>query len=110
MTETVLLILLLFPSMLGLAELMHLAKAYILSPKARPKKTVVVYLYGEYALEQLRLILEEYSWQGEKYAQQIIAVDCGIISEQYEECEKITSKNKIIFCKENDLASVFGTD
>ena len=107
MAETILLILLLFPSMLGLAELMHLAKAYILAPKAHPKKTLVVYLYGEYAVEQLRLILEEYNWQGEKYAQQIIAVDCGIEGSQYAECEKMAGKNRIIFCNQKDLSSVF---
>ncbi|MBR4123524.1 MAG: hypothetical protein IKT93_03820 [Clostridia bacterium] len=106
MAETVLLILLLFPSMLGLAELIHLVKAYILAPKVSPKKTVVVYLYGEYAVEQLKLILDEYNWQGEKYAQQIIAVDCGIESSQYAQCEKIACKNQIIFCKEKDLANV----
>ncbi len=106
MTETVLLILLLFPSMLGLAELMHLAKTYILAPKVHPKKTVVVYLYGECAVEQLKLILEEYNWQGKKYAEQIIAVDCGIDSRQYSECEKIANINQIIFCNEKDLASV----
>ncbi len=110
MTETFLLILLLFPSMLGIAELMHLAKVYIISPKSKPKKVVIVYLYGEYALEQLRLILEEYSWHGKNYAQQIVAVDCGIVSEQYKECESFARNNKIIFCKEENLVSVFKTD
>lgn len=106
MTEAILLVLLLFPSMLGLAEIIHLAKVYIISPKIKPKKVVIVYLYGEQALEQLKLVLEEYSWHGKKYAEQIIAVDCGITSALYAECERIASQSKIVFCNEKDLASI----
>ncbi len=97
MAEAVLMVLLLFPSMLGIAELIHLAKVYIISPKVKPEKTVVVYLKGEQAVGQLQYILQEYAWQGERYAKKIIAVDCGIAEDLAEECERIANKNNITF-------------
>lgn len=100
MTQTILIILLLFPSMLGLAELIHLAKVYIILPKVKPEKAVIVYLEGENSVEQLLFILQEYAWQGERYAKKIAAVDRGIPENLIDECKRIAEKNGIVFyCK-----------
>ena len=103
MTETILIILLLFPSMLGIAELLHQVKIYILLPKTKPEKAVVVYLKGEKAVEQLMYILQEYRWHGESYAKRIVAVDSGIPENLVDECKKIAFENKILFYKKEHL-------
>lgn len=97
MIETILIILLLFPSMLGLAELLHLARNYILLPKTKPKKTVIVYLNGEKSVEQLMFVLQEYRWHGDSYAQKLAAVDYGIPDDIIDECREIAEENNILF-------------
>ncbi len=103
MFDAIFIILLLFPSMLGLAELMHLARVYIIFPKVKPEKTVVVYLSGERSLEQLQYVLSEYAWHGEKYAQKIAAVDRGIPENLIDECKRIADKNNIVFYSKDNF-------
>ena len=98
MVETILLILLLFPSMLGLAEIIHMIKLYILLPKVKPQKAVIVYLNGEKSVEQLQFVIQEYLWYGEKYAKKIAAVDKGIPEDLVDKCVDIAVKNDIILC------------
>lgn len=101
MVETILLILLLFPSMLGLAEIIHMIKLYILLPKVKPQKAVIVYLNGEKSVEQLQFVIQEYLWYGEKYAKKIAAVDKGIPEDLVDKCIDIAVRNDIIFYSKN---------
>ena len=97
MIEIILILMLLFPSMLGLAEILHFIKVYILLSKVKPQKTVLVYLKGKKSVEQLEYVIEEYHWYGEQYAKKIAAIDYGIPDDLIEECKEIAKRNNVLF-------------
>lgn len=106
MIEIILLILCLIPAMLGLAELLHSLKLYILAPKNKAISYTVICLTGYSPQQQLRFAIEKYSWMGEK---SIIAVNTFVPEEDFEECREIAEKNNIIFCSADELTDAIKT-
>lgn len=102
MAEIILFLVFLIPAMLGLAEILHILKLYILYPKTAASY-VLVFLKGENASEQLMLALEQYFWLGKRYARNIIAVDMGLNGESLKVCRKIALRHNVIFCSEKEL-------
>lgn len=104
MSEIIFIFIFLIPSMLGLAEILHLIKTYILSGKNKPRKLLLVYLKGDDALLQLKGVLEEFNWQGKRLAERIIAVDCG--AKDFELCKNLAQKCGILYCDIKDFKDV----
>jgi len=105
MAEILLVLFFLIPAMLGIAEILHIIKLYILFPKSA-ESYVIIYLKNENASGQLMYALEQYFWFGKKYAKNIIAVNSGLSSDNYEICKSIALKHNIIFCSEEELQTV----
>lgn len=104
MGELIFLIILGVPAIYGISELIHLVKAYVISPKGFTPKYLIVFLGENSPYEQLVAAAEELFWHGKKYAQNIIAVDCGIKQEEYYNCRELCEKNNFIFCSATDLS------
>ena len=103
MGETIFFFIFIIPALLGVAELIHLLKVYIISPKITATKYLIVFLGDNSPCKQLAFAAEELFWRGKKYAQNIIAVDCGISAEEYHICYNFCEKNNFIFCNSVEL-------
>lgn len=90
--------LLLIPAMLGLSEIIHYLKVYIMKPKGNIKKYMIVYLKGTDCAFKLKSVLEEYFWYGKRYCEGILVLDGGI--EDIFECESMAQRNKVVILKE----------
>ena len=93
------------PAIVGFAELIHIIKLRIISPKAYASKYLVVFLGDNSPYEQVVAAADELFWRGKSYAKDIIAVDCGIKQEEYGICRNFCEKNNFIFCDYNELQS-----
>lgn len=109
MFEFILFFLALIPTMLGLAELLHIAKIHILSPKKRLPTYILVDLGDGAPQLQLSLIVEKFRWLGKRYAERIIAVYSDISEKDLYECEKIAEEYNIILCSPENLYYVFSS-
>lgn len=103
MGEIIFFIIFTIPALFGLAELLHLLKVYIISPKEYASKYLIIFLGEKSPFGQLALTAEEFFWRGRKYAHNIIAVNCGICEEEYQACRSFCEKNNFIFCDAKDL-------
>ncbi len=108
MGEIIFFLVFIIPALLGFAELLHLLKVYIISPKIRAVKYCIVFLGDNAPCKQLALAAEELFWRGRKYAQNIIAVDCGINEDEYHICRSFCDKHSFIFCSYNELNEYLG--
>lgn len=91
------------PALLGVAELIHLIKVYIISPKTNSIKYLLVFLGENSPYEQLTAVAEEFFWRGKKYAHNIIAINTGIKEEDYIYCRSFCDKNNLIFCNADEV-------
>ena len=94
----------LIPTILGIAEILHFIKIYIINPRPKVQKYVLLFLCGENCFEQLKVLFDEYVWKGKNYAEKIIALDCGI--KDCEECLKFAAEKGITVLKNENLVKV----
>lgn len=106
MIETIIFCVFLVPAMLGMAEMLHLLKVYIISPEKKMKKYLIVFLKDENSVRQLLCLLEEYNWIGKKYAERIIAVNMGLKEEDYKKALNTANKGNMILCEYNEIESI----
>ena len=104
MGEIVFILIFTVPAVFGLAELIHLFKCYIIRPKKFAAKYLLLFLGDNEPYEQLISALEELIWSGKRYAQNIIAVNCGIAEKDYVSCKGFCEKNNLIFCETEKLS------
>ncbi len=104
MSEIIFVIIFLIPSMLGLAEILHFIRSYILGGKAKPRKLLLVYLTGDDASLQLKGVLEEFNWHGKRFAEKVIAVDCG--AKDFALCKALAQKGEIYCCDIKELKDI----
>lgn len=93
----------LFLSVLGLAELMHGINLRVTSPRRKAVTYSVVFLKGEDAEEQLAFAIEQQKWLGKAYSDYIIAVDSGISEKSDKACRYLAEKNGADYCSLYDL-------
>ncbi len=103
MGELIFFIIFTIPAIYGVAELIHLIRSHFIAPKTLAPKYLIICLGENSPYEQLAIIAEELFWQGKKYAQNIIAVDCGISRDEYLNCREFCDKNNFIFCNSKEL-------
>ncbi len=102
MTEFILLLLFLIPAMLGIAEILHIFKLYVLKPREPMISYKVVVLTDGTALAQLRFVAEQYIWSG-KSGDDVIIVNSLLNEENFKECKKIAQNNNFIYCSADEL-------
>ena len=93
----------LFLSVLGLAELMHGINLHLASPHRKAVTYSVVLLKGEDAEQQLAFAIEQQRWLGKAYSDYIIAVNSGISGKSDKACRYIAEKNGADYCTLYDL-------
>ena len=92
MAEIVFGIVLIFPAMLGLAEMLHTLKMHLLSSPKRCERVLVVYPDDENFPRQIMKTAEERKWQGEKFAQRVLVSIKNISEENAEEVLSLAEK------------------
>lgn len=106
MFYTALVVLLLIPTMFGLAEMLHLFKIHIISRKRPPQKCLLIGLKDDEAEFELLRVVEEYRWNGKKYAEKIIAVNYGLGDVAKQRCFEIAKENDILFCDFEEIGDL----
>ena len=101
MAEIVFGILLIFPAMLGLAEILHTCKMYLLSSPKRCERMLVVYPDNENFTRQIMKTAEERRWQGENFAQRVLVSIKNISEENAEDVEVLAKKYGFEILKED---------
>ncbi len=104
MGELIFFVIFSIPAIYGVAELIHILRGFIIKPKVFAPKYIILFLGNNMAYEQLLSAFWEFSWYGKKYAQNIIAIDCGIKEEEYKTCFEFCKKNNFIFCNSAELS------
>jgi len=100
MAEKILVIVFLLLAMLGLAELLHLLKLYILFPKKKGERIFMIKLEGENALADLKAFYCEYTWFGTRLAKKLMALDCD--AREIDACKSFCKDNNIIFISQEE--------
>ena len=105
MFEIILIILALFLSSVGVAELLHRLWMHILRPK-NLKCFLVVPLCDE-STEQVTAVLEEMRWYGKNYADVLIGVDVGLTENERKRCKEIEAlTTNFVLCDVNKIEEV----
>lgn len=92
MAEIVFGIILIFPAMLGLAEMLHTFKMHLLSSPKRCERVLVVYPDDENFPRQIMKTAEERKWQGEKFAQRVLVSVKNISEENSQDVKDLALK------------------
>ena len=101
MTEIVLNLLFVIPAILGLAEIIHSSKMWFLNPRTKGKRIMVLIPDANDFEKQILSAYEQLKWQGKKFANKILVVDC--LPQNREECKRITEKLGIELCELSEL-------
>ena len=101
MAEIVFGIILIFPAMLGLAEMLHTFKMHLLSSPKRCVRVLVVYPDDENFPRQIMKTAEERKWQGEKFAQRVLVSVKKISEENSQDVKDLALKYGFEILKED---------
>ena len=101
MAEIVFGIILIFPAMLGLAEMLHTFKMHLLSSPKRCERVLVVYPDDENFSRQIMKTAEERKWQGEKFAQRVLVSVKNISEENSQDVNDLALKYGFEILKED---------
>ncbi len=97
MVEAFLLTVAVLLAVVGLSELVHFLCYIVLKPKTKPRTVLVTYLTEADAEQQLLSVVEEMRWQGNKYAEALVAVVGELSDEKKQICKKRFSGKGIFF-------------
>ncbi len=106
MIEIFLLITELLLLILGISELLHSVKLWLLYSEKSGNSYSVICLKSLSAEQQMRFAVAQRKWLGKKYADNIIAINSFISGEEYYSCEQFAKKYGIIYCSIEQLDSV----
>ena len=90
-----------FPAMLGLAEMLHTFKMHLLSSPKRCERVLVVYPDDENFSRQIMKTAEERKWQGEKFAQRVLVSVKNISEENSQDVKDLALKYGFEILKED---------
>ncbi len=105
--ELILTVICIFPLMLGLADILHNIKLFLLGGKVRSNKTVIFLLDDAFPQRELALIAEQKRWQGKAFANKVYVVYSKLSNDEVLECENVASKNNIFLYSLNDFLADF---
>ena len=107
MPEIIMVLFLIIPAVLGMAEILHFAKMLILSPYIKGDRYSLIVLENEDALFQLKNFFEENNWYGAKKLGKTIVVCKDLSSENYEECRQLAEANGAMLLDYEKLKDLF---
>ena len=105
--ELILIILCIFPLMLGIADILHNLKLFLLGGKVKSQKTVIFLLDDEFPQRELALIAEQKRWQGKAFADKVYVIYTKLSKNEILECENIARKNNIFLYSLKDFSADF---
>ena len=103
MVEIILAVLFLIPAMLGLAELLHIFKMYILKPTKPVICYKIIILTNDNPLSQVIYETEKYSWHGKTGGASLIFIGSLLDDENLTECRIAAESKGFIFCMAEEL-------
>ena len=103
MLEIFCILILFIPLILGLAELLHAVKLYILKPKKSLISYKIIFLLNENCVEQLLYAKERFLWQGRSENLNLILVNSALNEENFKICGEIAKKYGLIYCTAEEL-------
>ncbi len=92
MAEIVVGFIFIIPMVLGLAEILHTVKMFLLSSSVPCERILIVFPDDENFPRQITKTAEERSWRGNNFAKKILISTKNISEENTEEVERITQK------------------
>ena len=98
-----LLILFLIPAMLGLAEILHILKLYILKPEKPIISYKVVILTNTSPLEHMKYVIEQYLWQKEKNSAKLIFINSLLSEDNFNNCKALAESYDLGFCSREEI-------
>ena len=109
MVKGILISLLFLLAVAGICEIIHLIRLYFVSDNIKNVNYTVVFLRKKRALNQLRYLYEQLLWQGDTYADTIIAIDRGLDEDERKACFEFSLKKDIIITTPEMLSRVLDT-
>lgn len=103
MAETLFILFLILPAVLGMAEILHLLKSFLLGCTVKGRRYSIVFLENEDAVTTLRTFCEEKNWYGRHADDKLFAVYKELSQEVLVDCREIAEKNDIIFLSADSL-------
>lgn len=109
MAEIILLLVFSVPAILGLAEIIHSVKLFLISPKIRESGVLVILPDNDNFDRQILNAAEQRNWYGNRFANGIIILDSLLNEENKTECRKLADRLNFEICGKSDLADrIFG--
>ena len=102
MAEICLMILFLIPAMLGLAEILHILKLYILKPQNPIIAYKVVILTDDMPLEIMKYVIEQHVWN-KNNSSQLIFVNSLLSQNNFDKCKQFAEEYGIGFCTKDKV-------
>ena len=103
MIEICLVILFLIPAMLGLAEILHILKLYILKPQNPIISYKVIILTDSTPIEDMKYVIEHYLWLSKKNNSSLIFVNSLLCEENFNACKKMAEYYGFSFCSKDEI-------
>lgn len=89
----------------GICEFFYLIRLLFYFPKTRTKCYSFIVLKENFALKQLNFIWQKIKWQGEDFADGIIALTDNIKADELLNCKKFVTNKNIILCTSDSLSN-----
>ncbi len=107
MAETVFILTLLIPAVLGVAEILHAVKQYLYSYKKIGGQILLLIPNDNNLRLQLESAANQRDWYGKAYPQKILVLPYNLTLENRYECEKLARKLQFEMCEIDDLKRHF---
>ena len=108
MLKIFLILILFIPLILGLSELLHTFKLYILKPKKPLVSYKIIFLTDENCVEELLYAKERFLWQGRNETLNLILVNSALSQENFKICYEIAENYGLIYCSSEELKNYVG--
>lgn len=103
MVEIFLVILFLIPAMLGLAEILHILKLYILKPQNPIISYKMIILTDSSPVEHMKYVIEQYLWQSKKNNSSLIFVNSLLCEENFKACKNLAEHYGFSFYSKEEI-------
>ena len=89
----------------GICEFFYLIRLLFYFPKTRTKCYSLIVLKENFALKQLNFIWQKIKWQGEDFADGIVALTDNLKADELLICKKFVINKNIILCTLDSLSN-----
>lgn len=106
MAEIIFILIFAVPAILGLAEIIHTFKLWLVSSESGGKRVLILVPDNEGFAKQILGAYEELRWHGSKFAEKIVVLDDLLDDENKIECKAITDKLNLEISGLSELSDV----